>query len=58
MDELEQNKDKRFWTWSKILIFLNVKCFSQKNVFQKFQNFDQQFKTLPPSKAKIPAAPP
>ena len=51
MDELEQNKDKIFWTWSKILIFSQRKNVFRKNIF--FKNFKistSNSKHFPPSK--------
>ena len=57
MDELEQNKDKIFWTWSKILIFSQRKNVFRKKIFFKiFKISTSNSKHFPPSKYFSPLA--
>ena len=57
MDELEQNKDKIFWTWSKILIFSQPKNVFRKKIFFKiFKISTSNSKHFPPSKYFSPLA--
>ena len=57
MDELELNKDKIFWTWSKILILSQRKYVFRKKIFFKiFKISTSNSKHFPPSKYFSPLA--